>query len=112
MNIDPPIISKEDIAKVKFKIKNTGDRAGEEVPQLYIRDLVASVTRPVMELKGFQRIPINPGEEKNVVFEISKEHLFLLSEQMEEVVESGDFKIMIGGSSKDIRLRGFLQVIK
>lgn len=78
--------------------------------QLYVRDLLASVARPMKELKGFQRISLKPGEEKEVVFPITPDLLKMLNEQMKWVVEPGEFRIMIGASSKDIRLRDILTV--
>ena len=80
--------------------------------QLYIRDVLASVTRPVIELKGFQRIHLNPGESKSVAFEISPDMLNMLNEDMKWVVEPGEFRIMIGSSSRDIRLTDKLVVTK
>jgi len=112
LEIIPNKISVNGKAKVKFRVKNTGDRSGEEVVQLYIRDLVASVTRTVMELKGFKRINVKSGGTKEVVLELTSEHLSLLNEKLEQVIEPGDFKIMIGSSSKDLRLRGFLKVVE
>lgn len=91
-------------------IKNTGARSGDEVVQLYIRDELASVARPVMELKGFQRIHLAPGEVKNMSFQITPEMLGMLNGQMNRVVEPGTFRIMIGASSKDIRLRDVVEV--
>jgi beta-glucosidase len=92
------------------KVTNTGVRAGDEVVQLYIRDELASLSRPLMELKGFERIHLQPGETKTVSFEITPQHLEMYDIQMKKVVEPGDFRIMVGSSSKDIRLRGILKV--
>jgi beta-glucosidase len=78
--------------------------------QLYVRDVLASVSRPVMELKGFQRVRLEPGEEKEVVFELGPEHLRMLDRDLRWIVEPGAFRIMVGASSKDIRLRGDLIV--
>ena len=110
LEIIPSKIRPDEKAILNFKIKNTGNRAGEEVVQLYLKDLVASVVQPVMALKGFQRIKLNPGEKKNVVFELTSEQLSMLNKNLERVIESGDFKIMIGSSSRDIRWRGLLKV--
>ncbi len=82
-------------------IKNTGDRSGTEIVQLYIRDLAASVTRPVKELKGFKRIFLKPGESKTVFFELGPEQLSLLNINFERVVEPGIFHIWIAPHSKD-----------
>ena len=95
---------------VTFELTNTGAYDGDEVVQLYIRDLVASVTRPVMELKGFQRKHLKQGETKTVSFVISPEQLKLLDEYMNLVLEPGAFRIMIGAASNDIRLREILTV--
>lgn len=78
--------------------------------QLYVRDVLASVARPVMELKGFERVSLAPGESKDVSFRIGPEHLRMLGADMKWIVEPGAFRIMIGSSSKDIRLRGELIV--
>jgi beta-glucosidase len=91
---------------VSVDIKNTGARSGKEVVQLYIRDLIASVTVPVKELKGFRKIMLEPGEQKTVDFKIKHDDLALYNKSMERVVEPGTFAIMIGSSSEDIRLKG------
>ncbi len=86
-------------AKVSVQVTNTGTRAGDEVVQLYIHDRLASVTRPIMELKDFCRITLQPAESKTVEFELTPEKLSFINEQMERVVEPGEFDIMVGGSS-------------
>ena len=88
-------------AKVKVDVTNTGKRAGEETVQMYIRDKVSSVTRPVKELKGFKRISLNPKETKSVTFEIKPDHLAFHNIDMKYVVEPGEFEIMVGNSSRD-----------
>lgn len=103
-------ISVNDSTKVSCKIKNSGKYAAEEVVQLYIRDILASVSQPVIALKGFRKIFLQPGETKEVSFEITPEDLQILNKNMEWSVEPGDFRIMIGASSKDIRLRDNLTV--
>jgi beta-glucosidase len=80
------------------------------VVQLYLRDVLASVARPVMELRGFARVRLAPGESTDVVFRVGPEHLRMLDESMQWVVEPGAFRIMVGASSEDIRLRGTLTV--
>jgi len=104
-------IQKNESTIVHFKIKNTGNQEGDEVVQLYIRDLLSSVARPVMELKGFQRTHLNPGETKDVSFAITPEVLRMLDKDLKPIVEPGDFRIMVGSSSRDIRLRTILTVI-
>lgn len=87
---------------VTVDVKNTGNRKGDEVAQMYIRDEVSSVTRPVKELKGFQRITLNPGETKTVTFELTTANLQFYDREMKRVVEPGMFTIMVGGNSKDL----------
>ncbi len=112
LSFDRQRISSTDSAIVRFKVKNTGTMEGDEVIQLYIHDEVASVARPVTELKGFERIHLRPGEVKEASFTITPEKLSLLDKDLKPIVEPGDFRIMIGSSSKDIRLRGILTVSK
>lgn len=101
-------ISVHDSTIVTCKVKNTGTREGEEVVQLYIRDLLSSVTTPVMELKGFSRIHLLPGQTKEVSFTLTPVMLSLLNEKLQRVVEPGEYRIMIGTSSMDLRLKGTL----
>ena len=82
-------------------VKNTGSREGAEVVQLYIRDCISSVTRPVKELKGFRKIVLKPGESSTVAIDITPDLLKFWNIDMEYVVEPGDFEIMIGTSSRD-----------
>jgi beta-glucosidase len=91
-------------------VKNTGARAGDDVVQLYVRDLLASVARPVTQLAGFARIALAPGEEKEVTFTLGPDQLSLLDLNLNRVVEPGQFRVTVGASSKDIRLRGLLTV--
>jgi beta-glucosidase len=95
---------------VHFTVKNTGMLEGDEVVQLYIRDLLASVARPVMELKGFQRVHLAPGQTKQLSFALTPVLLSMLDKDLKTVVEPGDFRIMIGASSRDLRLKGTLTV--
>ena len=90
--------------KVSVDVKNTGKIAGDEIIQLYIRDKISSVTRPVKELKGFQRISLEPGETKTITLEITPEKLAFHNIDMEFVVEPGEFEIMVGNSSRDVDL--------
>jgi beta-glucosidase len=99
LKVDPSPIKKDEHAKVMVKVKNTGQWAGDEIVQLYIRDLVSSATRPMRELKGFQRITLEPGESKNVSFEITPEKLAFYNDHMDKVVEPGMFYIMAGPHS-------------
>ena len=80
-------------------VTNTGKVKGDETAELYIRDEVSSVTRPVMELKGFERLTLEPGESKTISFEINPDKLSFLDRNMNRVVEPGVFDIMVGTSS-------------
>ena len=95
---------------VRCKVKNNGSVEGAEVVQLYMKDVVSSLAQPVTQLKGFEKVNLKPGEIKEVEFEINPETLKLLDANMKWTVEPGDFRFMIGSSSKDIRLRGILTV--
>src|SRR5262249_517383 len=86
-------------------------RAGDEVVQLYVHDAVASVTRPVKELKGFKRITLDAGETKTVTFELSVQQLGFYDRSMAFVIEPGTIEVMIGCSSEDIRLTGRFEII-
>ncbi|WP_232829216.1 glycoside hydrolase family 3 N-terminal domain-containing protein [Aureibaculum luteum] len=103
-------IQPEDSVNITCTVKNVGKTNGDEVVQLYIRDELASVARPIKELKGFQRISLKAGEDQKVTFQLGPEELSMLDKDLKRLVESGDFRIMIGASSKDIRLRGILNV--
>jgi beta-glucosidase len=92
-------------------LTNTGKVAGEEVVQLYLRDLVASVARPLKELKGFQKIRLEAGERKTVAFKIDKEMLSFFNRQLQWVAEPGRFELMVGGASDDIRLRQQIELL-
>ncbi|NQU51335.1 MAG: glycoside hydrolase family 3 C-terminal domain-containing protein, partial [Bacteroidetes bacterium] len=96
---------------VTCELKNTGERTGGEVVQLYVRDKISSVARPVKELKGFEKIKLEPGESKQVSFELGYKELKMLDKNLNWVVETGEFEIMIGSSSEDIRLNGSFNVI-
>ena len=94
-------IGKAGSTRALADVTNTGARAGTEVVQMYIRDRVSSVTRPVKELKGFERVALQPGETKTVAFAITPDSLAFYDIHMKYVVEPGDFEIMIGASSRD-----------
>ena len=109
-SFDDEEIVKNASTKLRCKVKNTGDREGAEVVQLYMKDVLASLAQPVTQLKDFRKIVLKPGEEKEVVFEITPDMMKLLNSDMRWVVEPGEFRFMIGSSCKDIRLRGNLTV--
>jgi beta-glucosidase len=110
LSIVPDSMATAGTALVRFTVTNTGPVAGDEVVQLYIRDVLATVARPVMELRGFARIHLEPGASRTVEFTLGPEHLRMLDGDMRWIVEPGRFRVMIGSSSKDIRLRGELVV--
>ena len=99
LRVEPAQIHAGGTAKVSVDVTNTGSRDGAEVPQLYIHQKVASVTRPVMQLKGFQRTPLKSGEKKIVEFTITPDMLSMLNRDLHRVVEPGVFEIMVGPSS-------------
>lgn len=103
--IEKPITKKGDRINISFVVTNTGKLAGDEVAQLYLRDQIASVARPVQALKGFERIHLAAGASKTIKLTLHSEDFEMLNEKMETVIEPGDFTIMIGSSSRDIRLK-------
>ena len=110
LDIPPRVITPNESATVRLKVTNTGKRAGDEVVQLYIRDVLSSITTYEKNLAGFQRIHLEPGEAQELSFTIDRKHLELLDADMKWVVEPGDFVLMAGASSEDIRLNGTLTV--
>ena len=100
LRVDPPQIYTGGTAKVSVDVTNTGSREGDEVPQMYIHQRIASVTRPVKELKGFQRVNLKPGEKKTVEFTLTPEALSMWNADMHRVVEPGIFEIMVGPNSQ------------
>ena len=104
LQVSPAVIKPDGMATVQVQLSNTGTRTGDEVVQLYIHDVLTErVTRPVKELKGFQRITLEPGESRTVEFTLNANELAFLNEQMERLVEPGLFEIMLGGSSADLQ---------
>ncbi len=98
------------MVEICFTLANTGDRAGEEVPQLYLRDVYASMPRPVKELKGFTRVALQPGECCEVCFRLPVDIMAFYDDDLRLVVEPGTFQVMVGASSTDIRLCGQFDV--
>jgi beta-glucosidase len=99
LNVETPVVSSDGSLVVSVVVENTGARAGAEVVQLYVRDLIGSVTRPVKELKGFQRIMLEPGEARMVRFEVPAHELGFWGPDMSYIVELGAFKLWIGTDS-------------
>jgi beta-glucosidase len=105
-------IRRNESTRLLVDVKNTGKRAGAEVVQMYIRDCVSSVTRPVKELKGFQKISLRPGETQTVTLDITPESLAFYDLHMEYVVEPGEFEIMVGNSSRDTDLQKVILTVE
>ena len=110
LEISPKVITPDQKATVRLKVTNTGKRAGDEVVQLYTRDIVSSITTYEKNLAGFERIRLKPGETKELTFTLDRKHLELLNADMKWIVEPGEFAITAGASSEDIRLNGILTV--
>ena len=110
IQLSPKVITPNETATVTLKVTNTGDMAGDEVVQLYTRDVLSSVTTYEKNLAGFERVHLQPGETKEVKFTIDRKHLELLDADMKWVVEPGEFVVMAGASSEDIRQTAVLNV--
>ena len=110
LRLSKSVISPDENVEVSFKVKNTGRRQGDEVVQLYIHDCLSSITVYEKQLRGFERVPLAPGETKSVRFTLTPKELSLLDRNFNRVVEPGDFDIMVGASSTDIRLQKKLRV--
>lgn len=110
LRVEPREIPADGRVAVSFRVRNTGPRAGDEVPQLYVRDLVASVARPVLALKAFARVSLAPGEARTVTLTLDARELALLDEAGRWRVEPGAYRMLVGASSRDLRLRGELTV--
>jgi beta-glucosidase len=102
LEVTPATIGPAGRFQVSVEVANTGERSGDEVVQLYIRDVVSLATRPVKELRGFRRVSLEPGESRTVTFDLGPEHLSYHGPGMERVVEPGAFEIMVGGNSVDL----------
>jgi beta-glucosidase len=105
VRLEKKTIRPDEKTRVLVDVTNTGKREGTEVVQLYIRDQVSSVTRPVKELKGFQKISLKPGETRTVALDITPESLAFYDVNLRYVVEPGEFDILVGSSSRDADLQ-------
>ena len=105
-------ITTNEVIEVTMHVTNTGKFAGEEIVQLYLRDRVGSVVRPMKELKDFVKIKLNAGETKLVKFILNREKCSFYNQKLQWVTEPGDFDVMIGASSEDIRLKDSFELIK
>ena len=110
LQIIPKAINNRGEVEVTADVKNTGGLKGEEVVQLYINDVISSTSKPVKELKGYEKISLEPGETKTVRLKLLPEDLSLFDRDMNFVVEPGIFRVMVGSSSNNIRLRGEFEV--
>lgn len=111
ISIDKKEINDNETVTVTVKVKNTGNVAGKEIVQLYVRDVQSSVIRPEKELKGFEKVELKPGEEKSVTFTLDKRAFAYYNVDIKDwYVETGDFEILVGSSSKDIRLKETVKV--
>jgi beta-glucosidase len=111
LKISPAQVQAGQQVQITLQVTNSGARAGDEVVQLYLRDVYASVPRPVKELKGFVRLTLQPGESRQIRFDLPVDQLAFYNLEMKLVVEAGTFEVMVGNSSEDIRLRGTLEVV-
>ena len=110
LNITPEKVGPKGAATVSLEVKNAGDHVGDEVVQLYVHDVVANVSRPVKELKGFKRIRLEPGQKQKVTFTLSMDQLAFYDQHMRLIVEPGTIEVMVGASSEDIRLKGSFEI--
>ena len=101
--LSSPTIARNGSVKVTVSVKNTSNRAGDETVQIYVRDKVSSVTRSVMDLKAFQRVTLAPGETRDVSFTLGTDAFHFWNDKMQRVVEPGDFEIMAGNSSANVK---------
>jgi len=102
LQLSAPRIRASEKLIVRVDVENAGKRAGDEVVQLYIRDPVATMTRPVKELKGFQRVTLAAGEKRRIEFTLTREHLSFWNREMRFVAEPGEFRVMVGSNSRDL----------
>lgn len=112
LRIETPRVRRNGEVRLAADVANTGAREGAEVVQLYIRDVVSSVTTPVKQLRGFERVELKPGEKRTVRFTLKPEDLSLLGRGLRRAVEPGEFRVMIGRSSEDVRLSGSFEVFE
>lgn len=110
LRVEPAIIAPDGVVTVSVDVRNSGRRAGSEVVQLYLNDVLASISRPLEELRGFEKIALSPGETRTVRFRLGPDELSLLDRDLKRVVEPGKFRALIGHSSADIRVTGEFEV--
>ena len=110
LRLDATEITAEGEVAVSVTVRNLGDRAGDEVLQLYVRDVAASLTRPVKELRGFARVDLEPGQSRSVTFSLVAEQLAYVDVPGQWLIEPGEFRLMVGTSSADVPLEATLSV--
>ncbi len=110
MRIQKPVMGKDEEQQIHMKVRNTSARAGTEIVQLYITDVFSSVATARMQLKGFRRVALAAGEEKELSFTLKPEDLSLWNKEMKREVEAGEFKVMLGAASDDVRLEGVFRI--
>jgi beta-glucosidase len=110
LRISPDRTGTNGSVMVSVDVKNTGAKAGAEVVQLYLRDKISSIVTPVLQLKGFNKIWLQPGEKKTTAFTLTASEMQLLDENLIWTVEPGEFEVLVGSSSEDIHLRGSFSV--
>ena len=111
LTVTPVAVAPDGTARISCEIRNAGPVAGAEVVQLYLHDRLATVVRPVLELKGFRKVLLEPGASATITFDLGPKELAFLDGDMKETVEPGEFEILIGSSCRDIRLKGVLTLI-
>ena len=110
LRLSAPAILPVDSIQISLDVRNTGPRAGVEVVQLYLQDVVSSVSRPFKELRGFARVSLPPGKTQTCTFTLNPDDLALYDQDLHRVVEPGEFRVLIGASAEDIRLQGSFRV--
>jgi beta-glucosidase len=110
LHVSPSIIATTGHATITLRVTNIGTQAGDEVPQLYIRDILSPIARPVLALEAFTRLHLEAGEARTVTFRLDTQELQTLNQRLEWTTEPGVRQILIGASSNDMRLRGVLEV--
>jgi beta-glucosidase len=111
LTIQPEQVRSGELVDISLDIENIGQVSGEEVVQLYIHDVLACTTRPIKELKGYQRLKLEPGEVRQITFHLDINQLAFYDLDLRLVLEAGQISVMVGSSSQDIRLRGVFEIV-
>jgi beta-glucosidase len=112
LRIEPKKTGVGGSVRVQVDVTNAGKRAGTEIVQLYLNDVISSFVTPIRELRGFERLELEPGQTKTATFLLTPEHLKMLNRHLEWVVEPGQFEVMLGRSCEDIRTKGIFEVVR